>query len=154
LRLGLLIILIFLIHADHLKSNFWSDVFGSHVLITRNITLAVIGTVLLILGLLFAVWARVNIGKNWGRPMSEKEDPELVTSGPYKYVRHPIYSGFLLAAFGTGLALGVIWLLIFIVIVIYFMFSAYKEEEFLTKQFGETYKKYKQHTKMLIPFII
>src|SRR5262245_48393079 len=55
-----------------------------------------LGLVLLALGLGFATWARVNIGRNWGTPMTRKDEPELVTSGPYHLVRHPIYSGILL----------------------------------------------------------
>ena len=53
--------------------------------------LAAIGLVLLGLGLAFAIWARVHIGRNWGTPMTQKLEPELVTSGPYRLVRHPIY---------------------------------------------------------------
>ncbi|HZC30063.1 MAG TPA: methyltransferase, partial [Gaiellaceae bacterium] len=54
---------------------------------------AVIGLVLFAAGLLFAIWARLHLGRNWGTPMTRKDDPELVTSGPYHLVRHPIYSG-------------------------------------------------------------
>ena len=63
------------------------------------------GSFLFALGLGFAIWARVHIGRNWGTPMSQKDDPELVTSGPYRLVRHPIYSGILLAGVGTAVAL-------------------------------------------------
>ena len=49
------------------------------------------------MGLGFAIWARVHIGRNWGTPMTQRDDPELVTSGPYRFVRHPIYSGILVA---------------------------------------------------------
>ena len=54
-----------------------------------------LGLFLFALGLGFAIWARVHIGRNWGTPMSQKDEPELVTSGPYHLVRHPIYSGIL-----------------------------------------------------------
>ncbi len=54
-----------------------------------------VGLVLFALGLGFAVWGRVHIGRNWGSPMTQKDEPELVTSGPYRLVRHPIYSGLL-----------------------------------------------------------
>ena len=57
---------------------------------------AAIGLVLFALGLGFAIWARLHIGRNWGTPMTQKNEPELVTSGPYRFVRHPIYSGILL----------------------------------------------------------
>src|SRR6516164_3980190 len=53
------------------------------------------GLFLFAMGLGFAVWARVHIGRNWGTPMTQKVEPELVTSGPYRLVRHPIYSGIL-----------------------------------------------------------
>ena len=56
-----------------------------------------LGLILFAVGLGFAIWARVHIGRNWGTPMSQKDEPELVTSGPYRLVRHPIYSGVLLA---------------------------------------------------------
>ena len=61
------------------------------------------GLVLFALGLAFAIWARVHIGRNWGTPMTEKVEPELVTSGPYRLVRHPIYSGILVAGIGSAL---------------------------------------------------
>jgi len=69
-----------------------------------------IGLFLFVLGLGFAVWARVNIGRNWGTPMSQKAEPELVTSGPYRLTRHPIYSGILLGTIGTSVALS--WFLV------------------------------------------
>jgi len=62
------------------------------------------GLALFALGLAFAIWARVHIGRNWGTPMTQKDKPELVTSGPYHLVRHPIYSGIIVAGIGTALA--------------------------------------------------
>jgi hypothetical protein len=59
----------------------------------------------------FAIWARVHIGRNWGTPMTQKDQPELVTSGPYHLVRHPIYSGILVASVGTAVALSWFWLI-------------------------------------------
>src|ERR1700688_3525071 len=64
-----------------------------------------IGLVLFVVGLAFAIWARLNIGRNWGTPMMQKDEPELVTSGPYRLVRHPIYSGILIAGLATAVAL-------------------------------------------------
>src|ERR1700722_20854588 len=61
-------------------------------------------------GLGFAIWARVHIGRNWGTPMTQKEEPELVTAGPYHLVRHPIYSGILVAGVGTAVALSWLWM--------------------------------------------
>jgi protein-S-isoprenylcysteine O-methyltransferase Ste14 len=112
-----------------------------------------LGLVLLALGLGFAVWARVNIGRNWGTPMTRKDDPELVTSGPYHLVRHPIYSGLLLAAVGTAVALSWWWLIAAALAGVYFLYSATVEEHDLTQQFPDTYPAYQSSTKMLIPFI-
>jgi protein-S-isoprenylcysteine O-methyltransferase Ste14 len=70
-----------------------------------------LGLLLFALGLGFAIWARQHIGRNWGTPMSKKVEPELVTSGPYQLVRHPIYSGILLAGVGTAVALSWMWLI-------------------------------------------
>lgn len=70
-----------------------------------------LGLVLFAVGLGFAIWARIHIGRNWGTPMSQKDDPELVTSGPYRRVRHPIYSGILVAGVGTAVALNWAWLI-------------------------------------------
>src|SRR5262249_60323923 len=68
-----------------------------------------LGLVLFAVGLGFAIWARVHIGRNWGTPMTQKDDPELVTSGPYHLVRHPIDSGVLVAGVGTAMALSWMW---------------------------------------------
>lgn len=112
-----------------------------------------LGVVLCALGLGFAIWARVHIGRNWGTPMTRKNDPELVTSGPYHLVRHPIYSGILLAAVGTALALSWVWLTAVVLAGIYFVYSATVEERYLTEQFPDAYPLYKRSTKMLVPFV-
>lgn len=114
---------------------------------------ASLGLLLFALGLGFAIWARLHIGRNWGSPMSKKDDPELVTSGPYQLVRHPIYSGILLAGVGTAVALSWIWLIAMVLAAVYFVYSATVEERYLTEQFPETYPTYRHSTKMLVPFI-
>ena len=112
-----------------------------------------LGLVLFAVGLGFAIWARVHIGRNWGTPMTQKDDPELVTSGPYHLVRHPIYSGILVAGAGTAAALSWMWLVAVILAGVYFVYSATVEERHLTGQFPETYPVYRRSTKMLVPFI-
>ena len=112
-----------------------------------------LGLFLFALGLGFAIWARLNIGRNWGTPMSKKEEPELVTSGPYRLVRHPIYSGILVAGVGTAVALSWLWLIAFVLLGVYFIYSATVEERYLTEQFPDTYPMYKRSTKMLVPLI-
>jgi protein-S-isoprenylcysteine O-methyltransferase Ste14 len=112
-----------------------------------------LGLVLFVLGLGFAIWARVHIGRNWGTPMSQKDEPELVTSGPYRLVRHPIYSGILVAGVGTALALSWLWLIAVVLAGVYFIYSATVEERYLTEQFPDTYPVYRRSTKMLVPFV-
>ena len=105
-------------------------------------------------GLAFAIWARVHLGRNWGTPMTQKDEPELVTSGPYRLVRHPIYSGIILAGLGTGLALSWMWLIPFALAGLYFVYAATVEERQLAKQFPVDYPAYKRSTKMLVPFVL
>jgi protein-S-isoprenylcysteine O-methyltransferase Ste14 len=112
-----------------------------------------LGLVLFALGLGFAIWARVHIGRNWGSPMTQKDEPELVTSGPYHYVRHPIYSGILVAGVGTAVALSWLWLIAVALTGVYFVYSATVEERYMTEQFPDAYPAYKGSTKMLFPFI-
>jgi protein-S-isoprenylcysteine O-methyltransferase Ste14 len=112
-----------------------------------------VGLALCATGLLFAVWARVHLGRNWGTPMTQKRETELVTSGPYRLVRHPIYSGILLAGVGTSIALGWQILVIFGLSAIYFVYAATVEETFLAGRFPDTYPAYKRSSKMLVPYV-
>jgi protein-S-isoprenylcysteine O-methyltransferase Ste14 len=116
--------------------------------------LEAVGTVLFLAGLGLAVWARIYLGNNWGMPMTQKDDPELVTSGPYRLVRHPIYSGILLAILGTTLATTLYWLIALIVMGAYFLYSARVEERLMAETFPEAYPSYRASTKMLIPFLL
>jgi protein-S-isoprenylcysteine O-methyltransferase Ste14 len=112
-----------------------------------------LGLALFALGLGLAIWARRHIGSNWGAPMTEKDEPELVTSGPYHLVRHPIYSGLLVAGVGTAVALSWQWLIAVVLAGVYFVYSATVEERYLTEQFPDAYPAYKRATKMLVPFV-
>jgi protein-S-isoprenylcysteine O-methyltransferase Ste14 len=113
-----------------------------------------LGLALFAVGLGFAIRARVHIGRNRGRPMTQKVDPELVTSGPYHLVRHPIYSGILAAGAGTALALSWTWLIAVLPAGVYFVYSATVEERHLSELFPDSYPEYKRSTKMLIPFVL
>jgi len=100
-----------------------------------NVWLAGAGLVLFAAGLGFAIWARLHIGRNWGTPMTQKDEPELVTSGPYHLVRHPIYSGILVAGVGTAVALSWLWLIAVALAGVYFVYGAKLEERYLTERF-------------------
>jgi protein-S-isoprenylcysteine O-methyltransferase Ste14 len=85
--------------------------------------------------------------------MSQKADPELITTGPYRSIRHPIYSGVILAMIGTTIAVSLSWLVWVVVLGACFACSAIVEERFMAGRFPDSYPQYKRSTKMLIPFI-
>jgi len=116
--------------------------------------LAAIGAVVFACGIALAIWARVHLGRNWGMPMTEKTELELVTSGPYRFVRHPIYSGLLAGLLGTALATNLIGLIVVAVLAAYFYYSASVEERNLTATFPTAYPAYRSSTKMLVPFVV
>jgi protein-S-isoprenylcysteine O-methyltransferase Ste14 len=144
-RVGLILVVLFL-----LRRRFLAD----HKAETHNPWLLGIGLAVFVLGLALAVWARVYLGRNWGMPMSQKADPELVTTGPYSKVRHPIYSGIILAMVGTAIAVSPYWLIGAVIISAYFLYSAVVEERTMAKTFPEAYPPYKHATKMLIPYVL
>ena len=123
-------------------------------LAVHGLVLGAIGAVIFACGLALAVWARIHLGRNWGMPMTQKAEPALVTSGPYRFVRHPIYSGLLLGVLGTALATNLIGLIIFAVLGGYFYYSASVEEKNLTATFPTAYPAYQARTKMLIPRLL
>jgi protein-S-isoprenylcysteine O-methyltransferase Ste14 len=112
-----------------------------------------LGLALFGLGLGCAVWARLHIGRNWGTPMTQKEDPDLVMSGPYRFIRHPIYSGILLAGVGTAVGLNWQWLIAVGLAAVYFVYSATVEERYMAQRFPGVYPTYRRSTKMLVPFV-
>ncbi len=112
-----------------------------------------IGTILVVVGIGYAIWARAHLGRNWSSHPALKEHPELVTSGPYRYIRHPIYTGMLLAVLGSAIAVSVWWYIILIFVGVMFVRRVFKEEEILTKEFSNQYLEYKKRTWALIPFV-
>jgi len=109
------------------------------------------GAVLCLLGFGLAFNARRHLGRNWGLPMSSKEQPELVTSGPYAVMRHPIYTGLLLAMLGSAMGLHVFWALLMILAGAFFIYSARREEAVMLQLFPEQYAAYRARTGMLVP---
>jgi protein-S-isoprenylcysteine O-methyltransferase Ste14 len=144
IRVGIILIVLLLLRLKVLKGH----------TVTHDAVLEGIGLALFLLGLAVAVWARIYLGGNWGMPMTQKDNPELVTTGPYHLVRHPIYSGILLAMIGTAIAVSVYWLIAAVVIGGYFIYSATAEERYMAERLPDTYPGYKRSTKMLVPFLL
>jgi protein-S-isoprenylcysteine O-methyltransferase Ste14 len=123
-------------------------------LAVRSVLVAAIGAVLFAGGIALAVWARIYLGSNWGMPMTQRAEPELVTSGPYRFVRHPIYTGLLTAMLGTALVNSLFGLIVVALLVAYFYYSGTVEERNLEATFPTAYPEYKSRTKMLVPFLL
>ncbi len=112
------------------------------------------GVGVLVAGAAIAIWARTILGANWSGMVTVKRDHELVRRGPYALVRHPIYTGLLLAFLGTAVALGEVRGLVALAITfVGWSYKAELEERFMEQQFGDEYVRYKRDTKKLIPFV-
>ncbi len=111
-----------------------------------------IGTVITGGGIAFAIWARWHLGENWSAMVTLKDGHELIRSGPYQHIRHPIYTGMLVAFAGTAMALGEYRGLIALGLALTnFYAKAKREERFLTKEFGEKFQEHLKHTGMFFP---
>lgn len=108
---------------------------------------------LTVAGLAFTVWARVHLGRNWSGTVTLKEGHELIRTGPYAYVRHPIYTGILTALLGSAVACGELRALIGLAIVTAaFVRKLRIEERFMRESFPEQYRDYCAEVPALIPF--
>jgi protein-S-isoprenylcysteine O-methyltransferase Ste14 len=119
----------------------------------RQLTYAV-GVALVMLGLAFTVWARLHLGRNWSGTVTLKAEHELIRSGPYAYVRHPMYSSVILFAAGVPLLLGSWWGLAFVPVLMCLLgVRAGMEERLLTAGL-EGYPQYAARVRYrLIPFV-
>lgn len=115
--------------------------------------LPILGTVLIAVGLGFSIWARRHLGRNWSAHVVVKEDHALIRSGPYARVRHPIYTGILLALLGTAVTIGE-WRAILAVpfALLAFAVKSRLEERRMREIFPE-YEQYQRETAALIPFV-
>jgi protein-S-isoprenylcysteine O-methyltransferase Ste14 len=111
-----------------------------------------IGAVVSVLGLGFAIWARVYLGSNWSSSVTIKRDHELITGGPYGLVRHPIYTGLLTGFLGTAIAIAQVrGLVAFAFLFAMLWFKLRLEERWMRLQFGEVYEQYAQRVPALVP---
>jgi protein-S-isoprenylcysteine O-methyltransferase Ste14 len=111
-----------------------------------------VGVALTAAGVAIAIWARWHLGANWSGVVTLKEGHELIRSGPYRTIRHPIYTGILLALLGTAVAVGEVRGLLAVTIAwLSFYAKARREESFLTQEFGDRFGEHRRHTGMFLP---
>jgi len=152
-RLAIAAIIIFAAVRLGRRAGSPAAVLFSHLVFTPPLALDWIGAALTAIGIGFAIWARVNLGRNWSSRPAMKEHHELVTTGPYAYVRHPIYSGIMLAALGTAIMSSIFGVGMFIFISIAFALRLNKEEQIMLELFPDQYPEYQKRTKRLVPFV-
>jgi protein-S-isoprenylcysteine O-methyltransferase Ste14 len=118
-------------------------------------TVVAIGLAIEAIGIALAVWARYCLGANWSRAVTLKEGHELISAGPYKRIRHPIYTGIALGVLGTAIFIGE-WrgVVAFAAIFISHFFKARKEEAWLTREFGPQFAAHRARTGMFLPRIL
>ena len=125
-----------------------------HRFLPRTTAMALSAIVITAAGLAFAFWARVHLGQNWSSAVSIKEQHQLIRSGPYRFVRHPIYAGMILAMLGTALANGKVRGALGVLLVWFgFLVKSRMEEQFMTRTFGPDYDDYRRTTGALFPRI-
>lgn len=114
-----------------------------------------VGAVLTLAGLLFTVWARLHLGRNWSGTVTVKQDHDLITGGPYRFVRHPIYTGLLVALIGFALARGEWRGVVAVALAAGSFWRKLRiEERWMREQFGSAYEEYSRRVSALIPFVL
>jgi protein-S-isoprenylcysteine O-methyltransferase Ste14 len=111
-----------------------------------------LGVVIMASGVVIAFWARFHLGANWSGVVTLKQGHELIRTGPYRTIRHPIYTGILLAFLGNAVQVGQVRGLIGLLIIwLSFYVKARREESFLAQEFGTNFSEHTQHTGMFLP---
>jgi protein-S-isoprenylcysteine O-methyltransferase Ste14 len=136
--------------SDWFQGSFLNERFIPKALWTKGVGLALAAA-----GAMLACWSRHILGRNWSSVVQLKQDHELIESGPYRYIRHPIYTGLLLAFLGTALKVGD-WrgLLAVAIVLASFWRKLGVEERWLSEEFGAAYAAYRRRTKALVPGVI
>ena len=132
----------------------WAHPFGP-VAIRRTVFSDSVAVAICALGLFVAIWSRKALGAEWSRDVELKQEHKLVEEGPYKFMRHPIYTGHLLMGLGTAIASGL--LIAFVGLgsfVVGFWIKLNQEERLLLRGFPDEYPVYKARVKALIPYVL
>jgi protein-S-isoprenylcysteine O-methyltransferase Ste14 len=120
--------------------------------VPERLWIAWLAAAMTVLGVLFAIWARVHLGKYWSSTVALKSEHQLIRTGPYARIRHPIYTGIIFAIAGTGLAVGrYAAILALVIYVVAFWFKARKEEALLAGEFGPAFNEHRRGTGFFLP---
>jgi len=123
-------------------------------LFTVTFPIALAGLGLAICGVGLSIWARLILGENWSSSPSIKQNHALIVTGPYRVVRHPIYTGFLIALLGSALHHGLVRsFLAVLTCAVGFYLKVSVEEQFMVQRFGEAYLHYRRNVNALVPYI-
>jgi protein-S-isoprenylcysteine O-methyltransferase Ste14 len=144
--------LVTLLAAVLLVEQFWPGSLLRPIVSPRPTAQIVFGLGALYLGLAIMFWARFTLGRNWSGLVTLKENHELVTRGPYRFVRHPIYTGVIVALIGTTLVEDNLLCILLVVITTWgFVKKARVEEAYMLETFGARYRDYRLRTGCLVP---
>ena len=136
------------------RGNRFPYPFNVHI-IPHTDAILLVSSVLCVCGLAFCLWARAVLGRNWSGTVTLKENHELIVRGPYRLVRHPIYTGLLAMLFATAIQQGHIAAMLgFLLTFVSFWIKSSFEEAVMTRQFPEDYPAYRKQAKRIIPFLL
>jgi len=151
LRYSILLVLAFLLLTRRYRLPYPLDV----CIIPTTQTVAWMTGILCMAGLAFCVWARATLGRNWSGTITLKEGHELIERGPYRLVRHPIYTGLLVMFLATAIAFGHIGGFVAVAVAFAsFWIKLSDEEKLMRQQFPEQYRSYEERVKRIIPFVL
>lgn len=126
----------------------------THRLLPANSLVTGVGLTIEAAFVLFAIWARRHLGRNWSGEVRIAAGHTLVRSGPYRFVRHPIYTGVLGMYLGTAVVSGEIHaILALLIVVLAYVRKIRLEERVLTDVFGGTYGSYQNDTWAIVPLL-
>ena len=146
--------LLFLVLAFALIANLPAGALLATTFLPHRIGVFAAGLALALLGFGISVWARLTLGANWSGRVTIKDDHQLITSGPYKLIRHPIYTGIITAVLGSAIALDKLQgLLSFVIVLVIYLRKLRIEERALLLHFNDAYEQYKRRSYALFPYL-
>jgi protein-S-isoprenylcysteine O-methyltransferase Ste14 len=146
-HIGLMTIGFFMFYGDGFRLGLLNRRF-----LPDELWIAWAGAALTLLGVFFAIWARFTIGREWSSGVQIKQDHQLIRNGPYARIRHPIYTGMLLALCGTAITMGEYRAIVGVALFLFgFIRKAKKEELFLGGEFGAAFDEHRRRTGFFLP---